>query len=169
MPLLDRILKSSDMKTYQSFLLISVDSIKRIDATEALAYLLISSSISRDAKRDWDLKIRTREMMTSFSGIHPFTGDTVYVKVHPVVDGCWLLTVTIIRDRDAGTPSAATSPLSPVPPTRRASGCYKDPIAYYIKNPHNLYNIARRDQAMPRPTCPSGAERAPGIARRPKR
>ena len=60
------------MKTYQSFLLISADSLKRIDATEALAHLLLSSSISRDAKRDWDLKIRTREMMTSFSGLGAF-------------------------------------------------------------------------------------------------
>lgn len=74
MPLLERFIKSSVMKTYQSFLLISADSVKRIDATEALAHLLISSSISRDAKRDWDLKIRTREMMTSFIGIHPLTG-----------------------------------------------------------------------------------------------
>ena len=132
------------MKTYQSFLLISVDSVKRIDATEALAYLLISSSISRIAPRRSDLKLRTREMMTSFSGIHPFTGDTVHVKVHPVVDGRWLLTVTVNQDCGAGTPSPLSPSSPPALPKTHGLGLYKDmgPDAYR-KNTHILYKSKR--------------------------
>lgn len=116
------------MTTHIDFLLISADAIKGIDAMEALAHLQISSSISLAAQRDWDLKNRTREMMTSLIGIHPFTGDTVHIKVNPVVDGRWLMTVTVNQGRDAGTPSAATPPLASIPPTHRASGIYKVPL-----------------------------------------
>lgn len=128
------------MKTYQSFLLISADSVNRIDATETLEYLLISSSISRVAPRCSDLKLRTREMMTSFSGIHPFTGDTIHVKVHPIMDGRWLLTVTVSQDRDAGTPSPLSPSSPPAPPRTHGLGRYKDtrPDAYN-KHIYTLY------------------------------
>lgn len=142
------------MKTYQSFLLISVDSVKRIDAREALTHLLIASSISRAAKRDWDLKNRTREMMTSFSGIQPFTGDTIYVKAHPILDGRWLLTVTVDQNRDAGTPSAATLPFSPTPPGRRASGMYKfSGASAYKEHTQNLY-MSKRGRYYAPPLLP---------------
>lgn len=135
------------MKTYQSFLLISVDSVKRIDAREALTHLLIASSISRAAKRDWDLKNRTREMMTSFSGIQPFTGDTIYVKAHPILDGRWLLTVTVDQNRDAGTPSAASPAPPPHPFRPRSSGIYRDTgVRHYTMSPQSLYMSKRNQQ-----------------------
>lgn len=144
------------MKTYQSFLLISADSVKRIDATEALAHLLISSSISRDAKRDWDLKIRTREMMTSFSGIHPFTGDTIHVKFHPIMDGRWLLTVTVNQDRGAGTPSPLSPSSPPALPATHGLGRYKDRESLvYKKHTHTLY-LSKREPGKPRSSCPAG-------------
>ena len=113
------------MITHQTFLLISADAIKCIGASEALSYLIISSSISWAARRYRDHYNRTQERMTSFQGIHPLTGDTVCVTVHPVFDSRWLMTVIVHQDRDAGTPSAATPPLSPSTPTRRASRIYR--------------------------------------------
>lgn len=79
-------------------------------------------------------------MMTFFSGIHPFTGDTVYVMVHPLVDDCWLLTITVNHDRDAGAPS----PLSPSSPPAllktHGLGIYKDTGPnVYKKHTQSLY------------------------------
>lgn len=144
------------MKTYQTFLLVSPDAIKGIDASEALTYLHISSFISRAAQRCSDLKLRTREMMTSSIGIHPFTGDTIHVKVHPVVDGRWLLTVTVNQDHGAGTPSPLSPSSPPAPPKTHGLGRYKDtrPDAYN-KHIHTLY-LSKREPGKPRSSCPAG-------------
>lgn len=154
MPLLDGFYKSSDMNTQQNFLLVSADAIQSIDTTEALTYLLITSSISWAAKRRWDLKNRAQERMTSFQGIHPLTGDTVCVTVHPVLDNRWLLTVIVKQNRDAGTPSAATPPLSPTPPSRRTSHIYRgaEPDIYKM-SPAPLY-MSKRGRYYAAPLLP---------------
>lgn len=150
MPLLDSFIKSSDMNTQQNFLLISADVIKRIDASEALTYLRITSSLSWAAKRYREHFNRTQERMTSFQGIHPLTGDTVCVTVYPVLDGHWLLTVNVNKNRDAGTPSAATPPISPCPLTRRASGTSRIPLLNPLIQPYyESYWLARWNRASP--------------------
>jgi len=128
------------MKKYQTFLLISAGFVKEIDATKALAYLLISSSFFRDATRHSGQYSRNRKTMTSFCGRHPFTGDTVYIKVHPLMDGNWLLAVTVNQDRDAGTPSPLSPSSPPAIPKTHGLGLYKDmgPDAYR-KHTHILY------------------------------
>lgn len=160
MPLLDGFKKSSDMNTQQIFLLISADAIQSIDATEALTYLRITSSLSWAAKRHRDYYSRTQERMTSFQGIHPLTGDTVCVTVHPVFDSRWLMTVIVHQGRDAGTPSAATPPLSPSTPTRRASRIYRgaEPDTYKM-SPAPL-NMSKRGHCYTMSLLPCRGQKA---------
>lgn len=131
-------LHSSDMIITQ-YLLLSADSINNIRTVEALKFLS-SSSRSRFNNRHLQLPQSLRERMTSFIGILFLSGIPFSIDAYPVAGGIWILTIFIYDGTDAGAPSAATAPLSPKTPSRRASGIYKDWGPYvYKKHTQSFY------------------------------
>lgn len=131
------------------YILITTDAVRGISAAEALQYLTLSPG-SREQLRHLRHYDRTRELVTSFSGILSLTGIDVNIEVYAVIDGLWLMSVSIGEDNDAGTPSAATPILSPCPLTRRASGTSRIPLLNPLIQPYyESYWLARWNRARP--------------------
>ena len=147
--------------TYTLYFLIDTTSgvQKRIDAEDArLLYTLSSISRGQLKTRQHQIPLNApREILTVHIGILGNTGIiipiTVRKTVHHVVDRYWLVILYFKLD-DAGTPSAATPPLSPVPPTRRALGRYKDPVPYDYKNHTQSLYMSKRGRYYAAPLLP---------------
>lgn len=131
------------------YILITTDAVGGISAAEALQYLTLSPG-SREQLRHLRHYDRTRELVTSFSGILSLTGIDVNIEVYAVIDGLWLMSVSIGDDNDAGTPSATPPLLSHTPTTRRASGRDRNFIPpRHIQSFYNSYLLARWNRASP--------------------
>ncbi len=146
------------MKNYQSFLLISADSVKRIGAAEVLENLLISSSISRVAQRYSDLKLRTREKMTSLIGIHSLSGS-IHIRVHPLHGDRWLLVITVCQDSNAGTPSPLSLYFSPAFSMTHGLGIYKDTVPNDYRNHTQSLYMSKTGLGYPARLALPGANR----------
>lgn len=105
--------------------------------------LFILSFLSREQRRHPLASFRTRERTTVPIGILNTVLPVSFIiekSIFHVGGHQWLIILWLSFDGDAGTPSAAAAPLSPVPPALRASGIYKNmgPDAY-IK--HTIFYI----------------------------
>ena len=126
-------------------------------AKHSVRLLYILSFLSREQQRHPSASYRTRERSTVPIGIFNtvLPVSLIFEKTFLHVTGHhWLIVLKLSFDGDAGTPSAATAPLSPVPPTLRTSGRYKaSGPDVYKKHTQSLY-LSKRGRYFVPPLLP---------------